>query len=107
MENSESLFKAAKSSGVPVFISPHYYYPHDHQWEFEGALEVLMHKIGMFDRKGALVREGFSGSGADWLDRHKPCINDGKDSANEPAQNLLAGIQRSRLATAQGRYQSG
>ena len=84
VENIESLFKAAKSSGVPVFISPHYYYPHDHQWKFEGALELLMHKIGMFDRKGALVQEGFSGSGADWLDRYKPYINDGKTVETSP-----------------------
>jgi biuret amidohydrolase len=84
VENIESLFKAAKSSGVPVFISPHYYYPHDHQWKFEGALELLMHKIGMFDRKGALVQEGFSGSGADWLDRYKPYINDGKTVVTSP-----------------------
>ena len=39
---------------IPVFISPHYYYPHDHQWEFEGALEQLMHDIKMFDRPGPL-----------------------------------------------------
>jgi biuret amidohydrolase len=84
VENIESLFKAAKSSGVPVFISPHYYYPHDHQWKFEGALEVLMHKVGMFDRKGALVQEGFSGSGADWLDRYKPYISDGKTVVTSP-----------------------
>jgi biuret amidohydrolase len=84
VENIESLFKAAKSSGVPVFISPHYYYPHDHQWKFEGALELLMHKIGMFERKGALVQEGFSGSGADWLDRYKPYINDGKTVVTSP-----------------------
>ena len=63
--NIESLLKAAKESGVPVFISPHYYYPHDHGWRFEGALEALMHQIGMFDRVGPLSVEGFDGSGAD------------------------------------------
>ena len=84
VENIESLFKAAKSSGVPVSVSPHYYYPHGHQWKFEGALELLMHKIGMFSRKGALVQEGFSGSGADWLDRYKPYINDGKTFVTSP-----------------------
>ena len=66
--NIESLFKAAKAKGMPVFISPHYYYPTDHGWQFEGALEWLMHNIGMFDRKGALTMEGFEGSGADWLE---------------------------------------
>ena len=41
--NIESLFKAAKANGIPVFISPHYYYPTDKGWQFEGALETLMH----------------------------------------------------------------
>ena len=53
-------------------------YPHDHGRKFEGALERLMHKTGMFDRKGALVTDGFQGSGADWLARYKPYIEDGK-----------------------------
>ncbi|MFA6954444.1 MAG: cysteine hydrolase [Thermoanaerobaculia bacterium] len=84
IENIETLLKTAKSSGVPVFVSPHYYYPQDHQWKFGGALEVLMHKIGMFDRKGALSRDGFTGSGADWLDRYKPYIDDGKTVVTSP-----------------------
>lgn len=84
VENLESLFKTAKDADVPVFTSPHYYYPQDHQWKFGGALEVLMHKIGMFDRKGALNQDGFNGSGADWLDRYKPYINNGKTVVTSP-----------------------
>ena len=41
VENIDSLFKVAKSVDMPVFISPHYYFPHDHGWRFEGALEKL------------------------------------------------------------------
>ncbi|MGK0284524.1 MAG: nicotinamidase-related amidase [Patiriisocius sp.] len=78
VENIEILLKAAKANDMPVFISPHYYFPHDHGWKFEGALEKLMHNIGMFDRKDALDVDGFDGSGADWLDRYKPYIQDGK-----------------------------
>ncbi len=74
VENQETLFKAAEAKGIPVFISPHYYYPTDHGWKFEGALETVMHSIGMFDRKGALNLDGFAGSGADWLERLKPFI---------------------------------
>ena len=84
VENIESLMKAAKASGMPLFISPHYYYPTDHGWQFEGALEKLMHNIGMFDRKGALSLEGFEGSGADWLARYKPLIGDGKTIISNP-----------------------
>lgn len=78
VKNIEKLFRAAKRNDIPVFVSPHYYYPTDHGWKFEGALEKLMHKIGMFDRKGSLSLEGFKGSGADWLARYKPYIEDGK-----------------------------
>lgn len=84
VENIASLFDAAKTAGVPVFVSPHYYYQHDHHWQFGGALEVLMHNIGMFDRKGALSQEGFAGSGADWLDRYKPYIEDGRTVVTSP-----------------------
>lgn len=82
--NLEKLFKAAKAHGLPVFVSPHYYYPTDHGWHFEGALEALMHKIGMFDRKDALNLDGFKGSGADWLERYKPYIEDGKTIVTSP-----------------------
>jgi nicotinamidase-related amidase len=76
--NIASLFKAAKAKGMLVFISPHYYYPTDHGWQFEGALEKLMHAIGMFDRQGALTLDGFADSGADWLAEYKPYIEDGQ-----------------------------
>jgi len=84
VENIETLLKSAKANNIPVFISPHYYYPHDHGWRFEGALEKLMHNIGMFDRKDALSVEGFKGSGADWLERYKPYIEDGKTIVTSP-----------------------
>lgn len=74
VENIEALFEVGQRLQVPVFVSPHYYYAHDHHWLIEGALEKLMHDIQMFDRKGALSLEGFEGSGADWLERYKPYI---------------------------------
>lgn len=82
--NIDSLFKAAKKNDYEVFVSPHYYYPHDHGWKFEGALEVLMHNIGMFDRPGALTMEGFKDSGADWLKQYKRYIEDGKTVVTSP-----------------------
>jgi len=84
VENIESLLATAKALEIPVFVSPHYYYPHDHRWKFGGALEVLMHDIGMFDRKGPLTQQAFAGSGADWLDRYKPYIDDGKTVITSP-----------------------
>lgn len=84
VENIELLLKAAKENGIQVFISPHYYYPTDHGWKFEGALEKLMHDMNMFDRRGPLSLEDFEGSGADWLEQYKPYINDGKTIVVSP-----------------------
>ncbi len=84
VNNIESLLKTAKDNDLPVFISPHYYYPTDHGWKFEGALEKVMHDINMFDRTGPLDLDGFEGSGADWLDIYKPYIQDGKTIVVSP-----------------------
>jgi nicotinamidase-related amidase len=84
VENIERLLKAAKANGFEVFISPHYYYPTDRGWKFGGTIENVMHEIKMFDRRGTLNLEGFSGSGADWLERYKPYIEDGKTVVCNP-----------------------
>ena len=95
VDNIERLFAAAKAAGMPVFISPHYYYPHDHKWQFEGTLEKTMHGIGMFDRPGPLSLDGFEGSGADWMPQYKQYIEDGETvicsphKVYSPAQNDL------------------
>jgi nicotinamidase-related amidase len=43
-----------------------------------------MHNIGMFDRADPLSLEGFENSGADWLARYKPYIQDGKTIVTSP-----------------------
>jgi nicotinamidase-related amidase len=80
----EQLLAAAKQAGTPVFVSPHYYLPHDHKWEFGGTLEQKMHEIGMFDRPGPLQLQGFTGSGADWLEQYKPYLDDGQTVVCSP-----------------------
>ena len=84
VEHIEELLQAAKKRNYEVFISPHYYYPTDSGWKFGGTVENMMHEIHMFDRKSALDLEGFSGSGADWLERYKPFIEDGKTVVVSP-----------------------
>ena len=84
VDHIEELFEAAKAAGFQVFVSPHYYYPTDHGWKFEGTLEKAMHDIHMFDRKDPLSLDGFEGSGADWLERYKPYIQDGKTVVVSP-----------------------
>jgi nicotinamidase-related amidase len=78
VENIERLFRAAKGKSFGVFISPHYLYPYDQAWRFGGAVEKMMLEGKEFWRPGPLSLDGFSGSGADWLPRYKPFIEDGE-----------------------------
>jgi nicotinamidase-related amidase len=84
VDHIEQLLRAAKDHDVDVFISPHYYYPTDGEWQFGGTVETMMHEIDMFARRGALTLEGFEGSGADWLERYKPLIEDGRTVVCSP-----------------------
>jgi len=84
VEHIEQLLKTAKAQGIQVFISPHYYYPTDKGWKFEGALEKVMHKIGMFNRTSPYSMEGFENSGADFMPQYKPYILDGKTIITSP-----------------------
>jgi len=78
VENLERIFKAAKANGYEVFISPHYFYPTDTGWKTNGPLEAEEFRTRSFARSGPLNLTGFANSGADWLDRFKPYIEDGK-----------------------------
>ena len=40
--NLGKLFAAAKAMDMPVYISPHYDYSHDHSCQFEGVLEKVI-----------------------------------------------------------------
>ncbi|MBV8683876.1 MAG: cysteine hydrolase [Caulobacteraceae bacterium] len=83
-ENMERIFKEAKARGYHVLISPHYFYPTDYNWAFDDPLETSEVHTHTFARKGPLTLEGLAGSGADWLDRFKPYINDGKTIVVSP-----------------------
>jgi nicotinamidase-related amidase len=89
VENLERLFATAASNGKLVFISPHYYYPHDYNWEFEGTLEVLMHNIKMFNREGPLTTDGFTDSGADWMPQYRKYIEKDNVIVYGPESNDL------------------
>lgn len=84
VENIGKLFKAAKGADLTVAVSPHYYYPTDKGWRFEGALEKLMHKIGMFNRTSPYSMDGFEGSGADFMPQYKDYILDNKTIVASP-----------------------
>lgn len=101
----EALLATAKSAGIPVFISPHYYYPHDHQWQTPlTPLEDLAHRIGLVGRKDPLSVEGFTGSGADFPARYKGYIGDGDTIVTSPhkaygasTNDLVLQLRRRRI----------
>jgi nicotinamidase-related amidase len=76
VEHLIEIFTAAKAHGFAVFISPHYFYASDHTWLFNGPLESDELSTNTFARVGALSLDGFTASGADWLDELKPFIDD-------------------------------
>ena len=84
VQNSKTLFQAAKDQGYGVFISPHYLYPHDQAWQFGGLVEKSMLDEKEFYRPDPIGDEGFVGSGADWLDLYKPFIEDGNTVVVSP-----------------------
>lgn len=84
VENIGRLFVAAKKANITVAVSPHYYYPSDNGWRFEGAIEKLMHKVGMFKRRGPYTIDGFENSGADFMPEYKPYILDNKTIVASP-----------------------
>ena len=102
--NLARLFQAAKQAGITVAVSPHYYYPHDHTWKFQGPAELFQHALGMFDRRGALTLEGFRDSGADFMPELKPYIEDGKTIICSPhklygpqANDLVLQLRKQRV----------
>ncbi len=84
VENMERIFKAAKANGYELFISPHYFYPTDTGWKLNGPLETDEFRTHSFARSGPLNLAGFPNSGADWLDRFKPYIEDGRTIVVSP-----------------------
>jgi nicotinamidase-related amidase len=105
VENMERIFKAAKAGGYSVFISPHYFYPTDSGWAFNGPLETDEFHTHTFARTGPLTLNGFTNSGADWLDRFKPYIEDGETVIVSPhkvfgpqTNDLVLQLRKRRIA---------
>ena len=104
VENIGRLFAAAKAAEMTVAVSPHHYYPTDKGWKFEGALEKLMHKIGMFNRQSPYTMDGFDNSGADFMPEYKEYIHDGKTIITSPhkvygpeANDLVLQLRKNKI----------
>lgn len=106
VEHLVKIFTAAKANGFAVFISPHYFYPTDHRWLFNGPLESDELRTDTFARLGALTLAGFTGSGADWLEEFKPFIDDGSTVVASPhkvwgpqTNDLVLQLRKRRITT--------
>jgi len=84
VENIERLLRAAKDNRYGVFVAPHYCYPSQRLWRSGGTFEYVEDDLSSFARNGSLTLEGFAGSGADWLERYKPYIEDGQTVVVSP-----------------------
>lgn len=75
IDNLTILFAVAKERGYKRFISPHYFYPHDHKWQFKAAGETMMIENEMFwrDSQYSAIPEG---SGADMIEEIKPFMDE-------------------------------
>jgi biuret amidohydrolase len=75
--NLETLLKAAKDHGYPVFMSPHYFFPHDHKGKTGlSPMEDLALHAGVTHRESPLHMNHVPGSGADVPDRFRTYMQD-------------------------------
>ena len=104
-KNLETLLITAKEYSFPVFVSPHYYFPHDHRWVAPlTPLEDLAHRIGLVGRRDPLSLDDFADSGADFPNRYKPYICDGETIVTSPhkaysasTNDLVLQLRRRRI----------
>jgi nicotinamidase-related amidase len=76
-ENLETLLKASIANDFPVFMSPHYFFPHDHHQRVHlGPMEDLALNGGIVARESPLNFEGVHGSGADIPERFRKYMQD-------------------------------
>lgn len=74
----EQLMKAAKKVGVTLAVDPLVYTSLDGTWSNAGALQRQLLDMKALHRTSLADPSGFEGSGADFYDRYKPYIHDGK-----------------------------
>lgn len=90
-DHIEDLLKCAKENDYYVLHSPHYYYPSDHQWNApNNTITDYLVKLpaGFVGRKDPVDLEGFHGSGADYPERLKKYLMDGKTGNTSPHKGL-------------------
>lgn len=67
--NLEILLRTAMSKGYQLFVSPHYLYPHDYNWQFTGTEQEMLLKLRLYQKQN-----DYTSAGADWVPSLKPYI---------------------------------
>lgn len=78
INNIETLMKSAKNAGVMLAVDPLVYTSLDTTWTNSGVLQKQLLSMQALQRTSLNDPKGFEGSGADFFDRYKPYIYDGK-----------------------------
>jgi nicotinamidase-related amidase len=78
VDNIEKLMRAAKKNGVALAVDPLVYTALDGGWANAGALQRQLLDMKALHRTALAEPKGFEGSGADFFDRYKPYIHDGR-----------------------------
>lgn len=78
IENIEKLMSTAKRSGIALAVDPLVYNALDTNWTHAGALQRQLLDMKALHRESLNNPKGFEGSGADFYERYKPYIYDGK-----------------------------
>src|SRR5262245_4107294 len=50
VQNLARLLESSKRAKITVAVSPHFYYPYEHTWKFEGVFDHIQHKLGVLYR---------------------------------------------------------
>ena len=78
IDHIETLMKTAKKAGLTLAVDPLVYTSLDANWSNAGALQRQLLDMKALHRTSLSDPKGFEGSGADFYDRYKPYIHDGK-----------------------------
>lgn len=95
-ENIAKLITTAKTEDVPLFVSPHFYFPQDAGWLQRGPIQQTLHDIHMFEVAGPTDYSTIAGTGADFYAPLKSAILDGETVIASP--HKIYGPESSDLA---------
>jgi biuret amidohydrolase len=87
VDHLEDLLKAAKANDIYVIHSPHFFFTQDGQWTapLDNIGDFLIaYPEGFVFRQDSIELDGFEGSKADFADRFKPYLKDGKTANSSP-----------------------